>query len=241
MEKNEIRKVKKETRKQFERMLKYMKKKGLYSGNFVHIRVDSDYTGRFNINKKIYAVVNKYWNKELVPFVIEVVYTFDVLCYRHKVRNLIGMFLCDLEYNGRYKILSKTDIQKMELLNMAFEMPMGNQEGISVIDWSYIEKAKSIVKRLKELSWHEYYSYIVKPIANAISKEGALNELFAELDWKVVSNKLQLREGLEEDIIEFLILDALDYVDACDCFDYNPYWVFGTKRYSEILNEMQLE
>ena len=76
-------------------------------------------------------------------------------------------------------------------------------------------------------------------MVKAIAEEGASGKLFKCVDdWRYVANQLETPVHLDEEIVKFLVEDAIDYVVACDCSQYNPLWLFGSECYKEISDDI---
>lgn len=205
---------------------------------------------RFQIDEQIYTLAVEIWGKRLAPFITECLYSFEGPCWKHQMRNLIGMLVVDtaLEYDKYDQIEEKWTL----FSNVVCQARMGWYT--EAIRWDYLEKAKRIACKMHgkivpyfgwrqnfagNACWHDYYEYVVKPMMKSIAVSGACGKLFEYVDdWRFVANQLKPPVHLDEEIVKFLVEDAINYVVACDCSQYNPLWIFGSECYEEIMKDI---
>lgn len=81
----------KDITKQFYQTLKYLKKKKLFNGYLCTWQDELSGQLRFAILPGLLEAVGQFWKPEEVPFVVDLLYTADTICYRNQMRNLVGM------------------------------------------------------------------------------------------------------------------------------------------------------
>ena len=245
-------------------MIKKLKKKGFYTTHLVtsvsvwyENKEGSDY--RFRMIPKIYKIIKKYWNSELAPFVMEVLYMMDSWCYRSKYDNLIGMLVVDLVASNSSGIKDRQEVErlmcdKLEIMTLAFKE--ANKKRITNVanlladvnfDYRKVYEVALHLHHFGQISCLEYFNQVVEPIIKEIIAKGACSELFDGLDWKnqmseeecdFVAVRLNVSEKLDKRIVHFFIENALCYIYASDCNSYNPYWIFGSEHYEELIRRV---
>lgn len=222
----------KKVEKRFRCMLRYMRRKGVFDNR---LRTWSDELSdkyRFVVWSEMWDDVSCFWDDDVVPFIIEILYTTCTTSHYHQIRNLFGMFICELDYF--FKDVTKYQIYAA-LLGIAFEIDGDNGVFIREIDWSYYEKVKEVTRILKGKDWERYYEQIVEPIAKEFTIRNLSSNMFEKENGDGILEELQWDTDLDIEVIRFLAKDAWDYVDTCNSESYNPIWLFGTEHYKEII------
>ena len=205
---------------------------------------------RFEIDKDVYEIVKDIWGKAFAPFITEGLYSFLAVCWKNQMTNLIGMVIVDIALgHDKYRKVE----EKWYLFSVILALAgMGNF--MEAVSWERIEQAKKISCKMHgrvvpcygwyknvpdKDCWHDYYEYVVKPMAIAIAAEGGNGKLFEYTDdWRHVANRLEVPVHLNEEIMKFLIEDAIGYISAGDTSHYNPFWIFGSECYEEIMEDL---
>ena len=241
------------TKKKWRKTISALKRRGRFQfGSVTTFWYDDDLSDlRFRIHPEIYDTVKKIWEPEMVPFVTEALYCMGSTCYRNQLPNLLKLLVVDESLELPHWTQS-TNIAQFELLPMLLNMDRTIIDFINGIHWADFDHRRRIAYKLhgyQEISaiyykpgkndpWRTYYEMIVKPIMQSIAISGARSKLIPCLDWRRVADNLHLPSDLDEETVQYLIEDAFDYIDAADCFQYNPLWIFGSECYEEIIKDI---
>ncbi len=217
--------------KRFYRTLRYLKKKNLFDGRLYTWQDELSGRLRFAILPGLLEVVGRFWKPEEVPFVVELLYTTDTICYRNQMRNLVGMSIgmfddmksiedC-VELGDISLAITPSPLMSLAIrFDLAVELKSSNAALLCEIDWSYFERAKKIVPKIQGQNWERYYKQIIEPIAVGIAKDGARSDLFRNDGVEGILECLKWDADLDREVVEFLVEDAWEYVEGCDCFSY---------------------
>lgn len=236
--------------KRFYQTLKYLKKKKLFNGYLCTWQDELSGRLRFAILPGLLEAVGRLWKPEEVPFVVELLYTADTICYRNQMRNLVGMSIgifddmksiedC-VELGDISLAITPSSLMTLAIrFDLAVELKPSNAALLCKIDWSYYERVKKIVPELQGQNWKRYYKQIVEPIAVGIAKDGAKSPLFWNDSAEGILECLEWDADLDREVVGFLVEDAWEYVDGGDCSNYNPLWLFGVEHYAEVARQLR--
>lgn len=234
--------ISKRVGKKFYRMLKYLDKKDVCYGTTLAIWEDEladDY--RFIYFPQLWEGVNRFWDKDIAPLVVELIYAvMGVHCYRNQMRNLLGMYLCEVDasYHDKKRVWELTTLLYLAL-ELNPELGGDIHYALEKADSTYYQTMRKMTKRICGDDWARYYKQVVEPIALGIFRHGAGSKYFKEQTVEGTIEILQCDDDLDEEVVRFLVEDAWDYVEAGDCFQYNPFWLFGAEHYEAIMRRFR--
>ena len=214
-------------RRKFYRMLRYLNRKGICNLNLLCLwQDDLANDDRFVLFPPLCKSVNRFWSKDIAPFVVEMAYvTLETLCYRNQMRNLLCMYFCevDADFHNEERVWELTTLLYITLEMSRLDIGLHLSFDLDSEDATYYQRTWEIVKKLKGADWERYYKQIVEPIAVEILLYGAWSNLFGSNSAEGVMEALQWDEDLDKEVVQFLVEDAWDYVYGCDCSQYNPF------------------
>lgn len=226
------------TEKRYHKTLKKLKSDQLFGFNSIvpFDKYTDKLDARYHVNKKIWKDVKSLWDEAMVPFVVEVLYMQDTLCYRHKYENIMGMLLCDT-INAEKDREDPHIAEKLALIALALDRDDIGLENRIFADSLLTDRTewKAVLVELNSENWKTYFMGIVLPYIQSLAAEAPVKIFNEELGWHEIADRLNVSGRLNLNAVQFLIEDILGYEEACDPYQYNPYWMFGTKHYHEIM------